>query len=290
MSSQSAEKIHFTSFKELFKDHDVKIEDGQIVRMNLQSIIPFKNHPFRVVEDESMKKLVNSIKQNGVLEPGIVRKNDDGVYEMISGHRRKLGCELAGYDDMPVIIRNLTDDEATIIMVDSNIQREDILPSEKAWAYRMKMDALRHQGAKREQASADFVGEAAGDSGRTVQRYIRLTYLLNSLLVYVDQKKLLISAGEMISFLNEAEQQWVLNAIDDECGFPSKNQAAMLKKESSIHILSEDRVREILYKQKKTEVFKFSADRVRDFFPIDYTKEQMEAVIIALLSDWKKNH
>lgn len=187
MSSRSADKIVFTSYDDLFGEEQ-KAETGEsVVNLPLSSLHSFKNHPFHVADDAKMQETVKSVRQYGVLVPAIVRKNkEQGSYEIIAGHRRKRACELADLTEMPAIVRNLTDDEAVIIMVDSNIQREDILPSEKAWAYRMKMEALSHQGVKGEEYTADLVGEAAGDCARTVQRYIRLTYLKQELLDYTD--------------------------------------------------------------------------------------------------------
>ena len=177
MNSRSADKIVFTSYDDLFGENQ-KAEAGEsVVSLPLSRLHSFKNHPFHVIDDEKMQETVKSVRQYGVLVPAIVREDEvRGDYEIIAGHRRKRACELAGHTEMPVIVRKVTDDEAVIIMVDSNIQREDILPSEKAWAYRMKMEALSHQGVKGEEYTADLVGEAAGDSARTVQRYIRLTY------------------------------------------------------------------------------------------------------------------
>ena len=218
MSSRSADKIKFASFDDLFGDTprtERKEERGeeQIIRVPLSQLHPFKHHPFRVLDDEKMEETAESIRQYGVLVPAIVRQDKNGGYEIIAGHRRKRGSELAGCQDMPVIVRNLTDDEATIIMVDSNIQREDILPSEKAWAYRMKMEALGHQGSKGAKHTAILVGEAAGESGRTVQRFVRLTYLLPELLQFVDENQLSPFAGEKLSYLKEKEQEWVLLSL-----------------------------------------------------------------------------
>lgn len=189
---------------------------------------------------------------------------------------------------MPVIIRKLTDDEATIIMVDSNIQREDILPSEKAWAYRLKMEAIKHQGSKGERFTADIVGEAAGESGRTVQRYIRLTYLKQELLEYVDEKKLQMMAGEQLSFLTAEEQEWVYDAIENRGIFPSKEQAETLKAESETKTLTVSRVAGILVKAERTLGITIPVLQIRSYFPQDYTKAQMETIIFQLLNAWKE--
>ncbi|MFR5631510.1 MAG: ParB/RepB/Spo0J family partition protein [Monoglobales bacterium] len=289
MSSRSADKIQFTSYDDLFGEQPKKIEEGQIIRVPLNQLHSFKNHPFRVLDDDKMQETVQSIKQHGVLVPGIVRRDNRNGYEIVSGHRRKHGSELAGCSDMPVIVRELSDDEATVIMVDSNIQREDILPSEKAWAYRMKLEALSHQGLKGEQRTADLVGEAAGDSGRTVQRYIRLTYLKKDLLEYVDQKLLLILSGAYLSYLTEEEQEWVLQIIHDNQGYPSKTQAEILKNESSQKKLTPARILEIMVQAPKTPGITISSKMIQEYFPQNYTRKQMEAVIFELLDSWKKS-
>lgn len=292
MSSRSADKIKFTSFDDLFGDApkaEGKEERGeeQILRLPLSQLHPFKNHPFRVLDDEKMEETVESIRQYGVLVPAIVRQDKHGGYELIAGHRRKRGSELAGCEDMPVIVRNLTDDEATIIMVDSNIQREDILPSEKAWAYRMKMEALGHQGSKGVKHTAVLVGEAAGESGRTVQRFIRLTYLLPELLQFVDQKQLAPFAGEKLSYLKEKEQEWVLKEMKEKEIIPIGSQAEKLKEESVKKTLTYQRVQEILKKNEKPSGISISVKKIKNYFPQDYTKKQMETVIFELLESWK---
>lgn len=296
MSSRSADKIKFTSFDELFGDPVQEVqaektaEPGQekIIRVPLAELHPFKNHPFRVMDDEKMEETVESIKQYGVLVPAIVRPDKNGGYELIAGHRRKRGSELAGCADMPVIIRELTDDEATIIMVDSNIQREDILPSEKAWAYRMKMEALGHQGSKGAKHTAVLVGEAAGESARTVQRFIRLTYLLPELLHFIDQEQLASFTGEKLSYLTEKEQKWVLQEIKENQVIPIGSQAEKLKEESIKKTLTYHRVQEILKQNEKPSGISIPAKKIRSYFPQGYTKKQMETVIFELLDSWKE--
>lgn len=287
MNSRSANKIKFTSYDELFGEKE-KGETGenQVIQIPLKEIHTFKNHPFRVVDDEKMFEMVESIKQYGVLVPAIVRLDEKGGYELIAGHRRKRASELAGILDMPVIVRKLTDDEAVIVMVDSNIQRDDILPSEKAWAYRMKMEALNHQGIKGEVYTADLVGEAAGESGRTVQRFIRLTLILKELMELVDQKRISLFAGEKISYLPVNEQEWVLREIQMKKVSVSGNQAEILKRESGQKTLTEGRVREILKKNAKTPVFTIPVKKIRQYFPADYTNTQIETVIFELLEKW----
>ena len=289
MSSRSADKIVFTSYDDLFGENQ-KAETGEsVVSLPLSRLHSFKNHPFHVIDDEKMQETVKSVRQYGVLVPAIVREDEvRGDYEIIAGHRRKRACELAGHTEMPVIVRKVTDDEAVIIMVDSNIQREDILPSEKAWAYRMKMEALSHQGVKGEEYTADLVGEAAGDCARTVQRYIRLTYLKPELLDYADQGKIILAVAEKISFLNEEEQSWVLQNISENVTIPSKSQAEELKEESRKGKLTEKRVVDILNREVKKVSITISSKKIKDYFPQDYTKKQIEEVIFELLDSWKE--
>lgn len=289
MSSRSADKIVFTSYDDLFGENQ-KAEAGEsVVSLPLSRLHSFKNHPFYVIDDEKMQETVKSVRQYGVLVPAIVREDEvRGDYEIIAGHRRKRACELAGHTEMPVIVRKVTDDEAVIIMVDSNIQREDILPSEKAWAYRMKMEALSHQGVKGEEYTADLVGEAAGDCARTVQRYIRLTYLKPELLDYADQGKIILAVAEKLSFLNEEEQNWVLQTISENVTNPSKSQAEELKEESRKGKLTEKRVADILNREVKKVSITISSKKIKDYFPQDYTKKQIEEVIFELLDSWKE--
>ena len=210
MKSKSAEKVKLNSFDDLFGID----ETGETVTsVPLSELHTFKGHPFRVLDDEKMQETVESVKQYGVLMPGIVRPHPEGGYEVIAGHRRWRACELAGLTEMPVIIREMDDDTAVVLMVDTNIQREDILPSEKAKAYRMKYEAMKHQGSKGEKYTADAIGEAAGDSGRTVQRYIRLSELAEELMGYVDENKIPMVVGEKLSYLKAEEQAWVVDAI-----------------------------------------------------------------------------
>ena len=294
MARHSADKVKFASFDDLFGSAPAENNsENQIVRLPLDVLHPFKDHPFRVVDDDKMKETVASVKQYGVLVPGIVRKDRGGEYEIVAGHRRKRASELAGCQDMPVIVRKLTDDEATIIMVDSNIQREDLLPSEKAKAYRMKMEALSHQGVKGEGYTADLIGKDTEETGRTVQRYIRLTYLLPELLEYVDQKKLLLIPAEKLSYLAVEEQTWVLKLISDKQFSLSVIQAESLKAESKVGTLTEERVKELLMPEIKLPTvpsITISSKKIRNYFPQDYTKEQIETVIYDLLAAWKDNH
>lgn len=288
MGSRSAEKIHFTSFDDLFGGNTPEIiKESQVARIPLEQLHPFNNHPFRVMDDEEMMEMVESVKKYGVLAPAIVRRDGNGEYELISGHRRKRASELAGCPDMPVIIKDLTEDEAVIVMVDSNIQRQNILPSEKAKAYRMKMEALGHQGVKGDQHTAELVGETAGDSVRTVHRYIRLTYLKSELLEQVDQRRVPVMAAECISFLSEEEQEMLQEVMKENHVSPNKQEAERLKAESEAGLLTFDRVKEILAKTSGVSGITISAKKIQDYFPAGYTKEQIEKIIFGLLDSWK---
>ena len=286
MKSKSAEKVKLNSFDDLFGID----ETGETVTsVPLSELHTFKGHPFRVLDDEKMQETVESIKQYGVLMPGIVRPHPAGGYEVIAGHRRWRACELAGLTEMPVIIREMDDDTAVVLMVDTNIQREDILPSEKAKAYRMKYEAMKHQGSKGEKYTADAIGEAAGDSGRTVQRYIRLSELLEELMGYVDENKIPMVAGEKLSYLKAEEQAWVVDAIGNSGIFPSKAQAEQLKASSEAGELTEGNVYAVLIRKEKENVnVTISAKRIRNYFPTEYSKEQIEDVIYTLLEEWKQ--
>ena len=289
MKNKSAQKIQLTSYDDLFGTSEQ--QSGEIVTsVPIKQFRTFKNHPFRVLDDEKMQETVESIKKYGVLMPGIVRPHPENGYEVVAGHRRWRACELAGLEEMPVIIRDMDDDTATVIMVDTNIQREDILPSEKARAYQMKYEALRHQGSKGDKHTADIVGEAAGDSGRTVQRYIRLAELVQELLDYVDAGKIPMVVGEKLSYLQANEQMWLVGAIANSGLFPSKVQAEQLKESSSAGELTEGGVYGVLVKKGNENVnVTISAKKIRNYFPPAYTKDQIEEVIYTLLDRWKQS-
>lgn len=284
--------IQLTSYNELLGiDESVNPGTNQIVEVPLSELYPFKNHPFQVRDDEKMEETVESIRNYGVLNPGLVRPRAEGGYEVVVGHRRKRGCELAGKTTMPVLVRDYTDDEAVVIMVDSNIQRENILPSEKAFAYRMKMEAMKHQGAKGTGDTADLVGKEAGDSGRKVQRYIRLTELLPELLEMVDNGKIKFIPAVSLSYLTKEEQSWVFKCITENCISVSGAMADAMKKHSEEGKLTELAVQLILCEEKKdTGKVTLSANKISRYFPKEYSKQQMEQVIFELLEDWKKNH
>ena len=280
MKSKSAEKIKLTSYEDLFSAEDNRVP--------LSQLKPFKNHPFKVLDDEKMQETVESILQHGVIQPGIVRPCADG-YEVVAGHRRWRASELAGKTDMPVIIRDLDDDAATVLMVDTNIQRENLLPSEKARAYKMKYEALKHQGSKGDKHTADAVGEKAGDSGRTVQRYIRLASLINDLLELVDEGNIKMVAGERLSYLKAEEQELVLEAVANISIYPSPVQAEQIKDMSEKGTLSEKNVYALLVKKENSgQSVTISPKKIRNYFPTAYTKAQIEEVIYSLLEQWKQ--
>jgi len=291
---KQTKELHLTSYDELLGINEEKNYDtDSVIDVSLKQLFPFKNHPFRVCDDEKMEETVESIRKYGVLNPGIVRVRPEGGYELIAGHRRKRGCELAGIEKMPVIVRNYSDDEAVVIMVDSNIQRENILPSEKAFAYKMKLEALKHQGLKNEngtnEETADLVGKEAGDSGRKVQRFIRLTELIPELLEMVDQNKLKFIPAVAVSYLTKEEQNWVYQCIREKKASISGDMADKLKQYSASKTLTKLAVELILYGEKKeSRKLTVSETIVNKYFPADYSKEQMEDVICMLLENWSK--
>lgn len=281
----SASKVKLSSFDDLFGGAGNTAEE-QVINVKLADLHTFKGHPFRVLDDEKMEETAESIGRYGVLVPGIARPRAEGGYEIIAGHRRKRGSERAGLDTMPVIVRNYTDDEATIIMVDSNIQREDILPSEKARAYAMKYEAMKHQGSKGG-STLDEVGEAAGESGKTVQRYVWLSRLSDELLDMVDRKRIGISQGVDISFLTEEAQQWVAAILEETGTGVSNAQAAKMKEYGKSGDLTSAMVRLILAEEKPRErKVTIKGDKISRYFPEEYTDDDIEDVIIRLLEEW----
>lgn len=279
MSSKSAGKVKLKSFDDLFGTQEVAAGET-VTSVPLSQLHTFKDHPFRVLDDEKMQETVDSVKKYGVLIPGIVRPHPENGYEVVAGHRRWRACELVGLEEMPVIIREMDDDTAVVIMVDTNIQREDILPSEKAKAYRMKYEAMKHQGSKGDKYTADAIGEAAGDSGRTVQRYIRLSELVQELLDYVDDNKIPMVVGEKLSYLQKEEQEWVTEAIGNSSIFPSKEQADKLRELSEAGELTEGEVYAVLIRKEKGNVkVTIPQKKIRNYFPESYSKEQIENVI-----------
>ena len=297
----SAKNIVLKSVDDIFQTEENRA-DAQRERVQeipLDQLKPFRNHPFKVRDDQRMLDTVDSIREYGVLVPAIARPDPEGGYELISGHRRKHGCEMAGLQTMPVIIRDLDDDAAVLVMVDSNIQREELLPSERAFAYKMKLEALKHQGARSDLTSrqvvgklemADVVGQNAGESGRQVQRYIRLTELISELLDMVDERKLAFNPAVEVSYLKRDEQRMLLEAMDAEQTTPSLSQAQQLKKFSQEGRLTEEAMSAIMSEEKKSEMDKVTlrSDTLHKYFPKSYTPKQMEQTIIRLLDVWKQ--
>ena len=285
----SADKIKLSSFDDLFGTQEAGTGTEQVQEIPLCELHEFRGHPFKVVDDEKMQETVESIKNYGVLMPGIARPREEGGYEIIAGHRRRHGCELAGLSTMPMFVRNYTDDEATLIMVDTNIQREDILPSEKARAYSMKYEAMKHQGKKGAGNSLDEVGEAAGESGKTVQRYIWLARLSDELLEMVDKKKIGLVQGVDISFLTEQAQEWVQVIMEETGTNISTVQSAKLKEYGKKGELTMPMVRLILTEEKpKERKVTLKAEKISRYFPEEYSESEIENVIIELLEEWQK--
>ena len=301
----SAKNIRLSSLDDLFSTEETRQEaqadaEREKVRMiPLDELHPFAHHPFKVKDDEAMQDTVESAKAYGVLVPAIARPREEGGYELVAGHRRHRASLLAGLAEMPVIVRELDDDEATIIMVDSNLQRETLLPSERAFAYRMKLEAMKRQGARADLTSrqvvgkletADAIGKDVGESGRQIQRFIRLTYLVPPLLDMVDEHKVAFNPAVELSYLTSEEQTALLDAMDSEQSTPSLSQAQRLKKFSQEGRLSEDVIRAILSEEKKPEVGKItlSGDKLRRYFPKSFTPQQMEQTIFRLLEQWQR--
>ena len=296
----SAKKISLTSVDDLFSTEESRVDEQRekIAEIPLSELYPFKGHPFKVIDNEAMFDTAESIKQYGVLVPAIARPREDGGYELVSGHRRKRACELAGLETMPVIIRNLDDDAATIIMVDSNLQRENILPSERAFAFKLKLEAIKRQGARTDltstqvaqKLSAEKVGESAGISKDQVRRYIRLTELIPELLSMVDEKKIAFNPAVELSYLKSEEQLLLIDAMDTEQATPSLSQAQRLKKFSAEGNCTLEAMCAIMSEEKKGEPDKvtLTGDKIKKYFPKNYTPQQMEATIIKLLEGWHK--
>ena len=298
----SAKNIRLTSVDDLFSTEESRADEQRekVQEILLSELHPFPNHPFKVVDDERMLDTADSIREHGVLVPAIARPRPDGGYELIAGHRRKRGCELAGLDTMPVIVRNLDDDASTIIMVDSNIQRESLLPSERAFAYKMKLEALNHQGKRAGLTSSqlgtklmrtdEILAEQSGTSRNQVQRYIRLTELVPDLLDMVDAKKIAFNPAVELSYLKPEEQTALIEAMDSEQDTPSLSQAQRLKRFSQEGTLSPDMMRAILSEEKKTDMDRvtLTGDTLRKYFPKSYTPRQMEQTILKLLEGWHR--
>ena len=300
----SVKKIELASVDDLFSTEegrqDAKLE--KIQEIPLSELHPFRNHPFKVKDDEAMMETADSIKQYGVLVPAIARPDPEGGYELVAGHRRHRASELAGKETMPVIVRDLDDDAATIIMVDSNLQRESLLPSERAFAYKMKLDAMKHQGERVDltcsqvgnklegKKSSEILAEQVGQSKNQIFRYIRLTELIPELLDMVDEKKIALNPAYELSFLKKEEQVDLLDAMDSEQATPSLSQAQRLKKYSQEGHLTLDMMRVIMGEEKKSDLDRvtFTSDTLRKYFPKSYTPQRMQETIIKLLEAWQK--
>lgn len=295
----SGRKPSLTSYDDIFST-EASRQQEQIQRLAISELHPFKDHPFRVLDDDRMMETVESVKEYGVLVPIIARPMADGGYEIVSGHRRKRACELAGLNEIPAIVRDLDDDEAVIIMVDSNLQRENILPSERAKAYQMKLEAIKHQGERRDLTSdqvgqklkvaVERVAENAGESKSQVQRFIRLNNLEPPLIDKVDAGKLAFTPAVELSYLKPEEQQWLDTALENTQQTPSLSQAQRMKRESKQGTLSEQGIMEIMTENKQTVPAKGSVvlpqEKLTKYFPRSYTTEQMEKVIFKLLDYW----
>ena len=299
----SAKNIVLKSVDDIFQTEENRA-DAQRERVQeipLDQLKPFRNHPFKVRDDQRMLDTVDSIREYGVLVPAIARPDPEGGYELISGHRRKRGCEMAGLQTMPVIIRDLDDDAAVLVMVDSNIQREELLPSERAFAYRMKLEAIeRVKGRPKKvgqvvpdfqgKRSTEIVADGTGESYKQVQRFIRLTELISELLDMVDERKLAFNPAVEVSYLKRDEQRMLLEAMDAEQTTPSLSQAQRLKKFSQEGRLTEEAMSAIMSEEKKSDMDKVTlrSDTLRKYFPKSYTPKQMEQTIIKLLDVWQK--
>ena len=291
--------MQLASLDDLFSTQASR-DDAQrekVQEIPLEELHPFAHHPFKVLDDDRMKDTADSIREYGVLVPAIARPHPDGGYELVAGHRRKRGCELAGLKTMPVIVRELDDDAATIIMVDSNIQRENILPSERAFAYQMKLEALKHQGLRSDLTSCQVgtklradekLAQSSNESARTVQRFIRLTNLIPALLDMVDSKKIAFNPAVELSYLTAEEQGKLVDTMESEQATPSLSQAQRLKKFSQEGKLTEESMLAIMSEEKKSEIGKVTlgTDTLRKYFPTNWTPKQMEDQILKLLNNW----
>ncbi len=297
--------ISLSSYDDIFSTEESReaASKEQVQQIPISELHPFEGHPFRVVDDEAMMRTMESISQFGVIAPLLARPDPDGGYEIISGHRRCHAAELVGLETLPVIVREMDEDEAIIAMVDSNLQRETLLPSEKAWAYKLKLDAMKHQGQRSTptcdqvghksvdgQKSVTAVAEDAGTSKTQVQRFIRLTNLSPELMGMVDEKKLSFNPAVELSYLTRKEQEQLLEAMDNAQSTPSLSQAQRMKKQSQEGTLSLDSMCEIMNETKKDDVERvtFKANDLRKYFPKSYTPLQMENTIIKLLEQWQK--
>ena len=293
--------ISLTSYDDIFETDESRAESQleRVQNISISELVSFKDHPFKVVDDEAMLRTTESIAQYGVLTPLIARPLEAGGYEIISGHRRAHAAEMAGLTEVPVLVRQMDDDSATVLMVDSNLQRENILPSERAYAYKMKLEAMKHQGSRSDLTSCQvgtklrsdqLVAENTGDSARTVQRYIRLTNLIPELLEMVDQKQISFNPAVELSYLAPEEQEIFMQAMDEVQASPSLSQAQRLKKLAQEGDFTMDAAREIMNEVKKGDLERvtFRNEQLRKYFPRSYTTQQMQDTIIKLLDQWQK--
>lgn len=293
--------ISLTSYDDIFETDKSRAESQleRVQSIRLSALVPFKEHPFKVVDDEAMLRTTESIAQYGVLTPLIARPLEDGSYEIISGHRRAHAAELAGLTEVPVLVRRMDDDAATVLMVDSNLQRENILPSERAYAYKMKLEAMKHQGERTDLTSGQLgpklrsdeqLAQEAGESRKQVQRYIRLTNLIPELLDLVDQKQISFNPAVELSYLKAEEQEMFIQAMDEVQAAPSLSQAQRLKKLSQEGCFTLDAAREIMNEVKKGDLERvtFRNEQLRKYFPRSYTAQQMQSTILKLLDQWQK--
>lgn len=301
---EKEEKMHFPKIDDFFTTQEERDEQKleKVEKIAVSSISNFPNHPYQVKDNEEMEDFVENIKQKGVIHPVIVRPKEDGTYEMISGHRRKRACELAGIKEIPAIVRDMSDEDAIIYMVDSNKQREKILPSEKAFAYKMKLEAMKRQAGRpkkensvptaqdfKGKTSREILGEEMGESQDQVRRYIRLTELIPELLQLVDDEKMKLRPAVEISYLTKSEQEYVFEAMEYNEVFPSHPQARELKKLSTEGKLTDDEIDRIMSEEKpnQKENIKFSVDKVRGYFPKEYTPIEMQNIIVKLLENYQ---
>lgn len=293
--------ISLTSYDDIFETDESRAESQleRVQSIRLSALVPFKEHPFKVVDDEAMLRTTESIAQYGVLTPLIARPLEDGSYEIISGHRRAHAAELAGLTEVPVLVRRMDDDAATVLMVDSNLQRENILPSERAYAYKMKLEAMKHQGERTDLTSvqlgpkldaASRIGDDAGESRSQIKRYIRLTNLIPEVLDMVDQKQISFNPAVELSYLKAEEQEMFIQAMDEVQAAPSLSQAQRLKKLSQEGGFTLDAAREIMNEVKKGDLERvtFRNEQLRKYFPRSYTTQQMQNTILKLLAQWQK--
>lgn len=299
--SKRGGNISLTSYDDIFETDESRAESQleRVQNISISELVPFKDHPFKVVDDEAMLRTTESIAQYGVLTPLIARPLEGGGYEIISGHRRAHAAEMAGLTEVPILVRQMDDDAATVLMVDSNLQRENILPSERAYAYKMKLEALKHQGERSDLTSGQLgpklrsdeqLAQEAGESRKQVQRYIRLTNLIPELLEMVDQKQISFNPAVELSYLAPKEQEIFMQAMDEVQASPSLSQAQRLKKLAQEGDFTMDAAREIMNEVKKGDLERvtFRNEQLRKYFPRSYTTQQMQDTIIKLLDQWQK--